>query len=136
MKVRTLLLAAAMAAAVAAEAQPAKPSDEPSALGTGYDGAWSFESTTTAGNCPTLVPVNVVVQGGRVISANSGASTPWGYVEGDGTFAAKFTDPNGHVSRATGHLAGTSGAGAWSSGSDYCGGAWRAHRGAGGKAAR
>ncbi len=136
MKVRTLLLAAAMAAAGAAEAQPAKPSDEPSALGTGYDGAWSFESTTTAGNCPTLVPVNVVVERGRVISANSGASTPWGYVESDGTFAAKFTDANGHVSRATGHLAGTSGAGAWSSGSDYCGGAWRAHRGAGGKAWR
>jgi hypothetical protein len=136
MKVRTLLLAAAMAVAGAAEAQPAKTSVEPSALGTGYDGAWSFESTTTAGNCPTLVPVNVVVQGGRVISANSGASTAWGYVESDGTFAAKFTDANGHVSRATGHLAGTSGAGAWSSGSDYCGGAWRAHRGAGGKAAR
>jgi len=136
MKVRTLLLAAAMAAASAAQAQPAKPSDEPSARGSGYDGAWSFESTTTAGNCPTLVPVNVVVQGGRVISANSGASSPWGYVESDGTFAAKFTDPNGHVSRATGHLAGTSGAGAWSSGSDYCGGAWRAHRDGGGKAAR
>jgi hypothetical protein len=134
MKVRTLLLAAAMAGA--AQAQPAKPSDEPSALGAGYDGAWNFESTTTAGDCPTLVPVNVVVEGGRVISANSGASTAWGYVESDGTFAAKFTDANGHVSRATGHLAGTSGAGAWSSGSDYCGGAWRAHRGAGGKAAR
>ena len=136
MKVRTLLLAAAMGAASAVDAQPAKPSDEPSALGSGYDGAWSFESTTTAGNCPTLVPVNVVVQGGRVISANSGASSPWGYVESDGTFAAKFTDPNGPVSRATGHLAGTSGAGAWSSGSDYCGGAWRAHRDGGGKAAR
>ena len=125
-----------MAGAGAAEAQPAKTSDGPSALGTGYDGAWSFESTTTAGNCPTLIPVNVVVQGGRVISANSGASTAWGYVESDGTFAAKFTDANGHVSRATGHLAGTSGTGAWSSGSDYCGGAWRAHRGAGAKAAR
>ena len=136
MKVRTLLLATAMAAASAAEAQPVKTGVDPSALGGGYDGAWSFESTTTAGNCPTLVPVNVVVQGGRVISANSGASSPWGYVEGDGTFAAKFTDPNGHVSRATGHLAGTSGAGAWSSGSDYCGGAWRAHRDASGKAAR
>ncbi len=135
MKVRTLLLAAAMAAG-AAQAQPAKTGVEQSALGAGYDGAWSFESTTTAGNCPTLVPVNVVVQGGRVTSANSGASSPWGYVQGDGTFAAKFTDPNGHVSRATGHLAGTSGAGAWSSGSDYCGGAWRARRGVGGKAAR
>ena len=136
MKARILLLAAAMAATGAARAQPGSAGAEPSALGTGYDGAWSFESTTTAGNCPTLVPVNVVLRGGRVISANSGASSPWGYVESDGTFAAKFTDANGHVSRATGHLAGTSGSGAWSSGSDYCGGAWRAHRDAGGKAAR
>ncbi len=136
MKVRTLLLVAAMAAASAAEAQPDKTGVEPSALGAGNDGAWSFETTTTAGNCPALVPVIVVVQGGRVISANSGASSPWGYVEGDGTFAAKFTDANGHASRASGHFAGTSGAGAWSSGSDYCGGAWRAHRGASGKAAR
>ncbi|MGA8170069.1 MAG: hypothetical protein WB816_04450, partial [Methylocystis sp.] len=64
MKVRSLLLAAAMAAG-AAQAQPARIGVESSALGTGYDGAWSFESTTTAGNCPTLVPVNVVVQGGR-----------------------------------------------------------------------
>jgi hypothetical protein len=134
MKVRTLLLSAAMAAAGAAEAQPAKTSVESSA--SGYDGAWSFESTTTSGSCPTLVPINVVLEGGRVISANSGASTPWGYAEGDGTFVARFTDAQGHVSRASGHFAGTSGTGAWSSGSDYCGGAWRAHRGAGAKAAR
>jgi hypothetical protein len=136
MKARTLLLAVALAAAGAARAQPARTGAEPSALGTGYDGAWSFESTTTSGSCPTLVPVSVVVQGGRVISANSGASSPWGYVESDGTFAAKFTDANGHVSRATGRFAGTSGAGAWSSGSDFCGGSWRAHRGAAVKAAR
>ena len=37
MKVRTLLLATAMAAASAAEAQPVKTGVDPSALGGGYD---------------------------------------------------------------------------------------------------
>jgi hypothetical protein len=135
MNARTLLLAAALAAG-AAQAQPARTGEETSVFGTSFDGVWTFESTTTAGNCPTLVPVNVVVQGGHVVSANNGAATPWGYVESDGTFDAKFTDANGHVSRANGRFTGASGTGAWSSGTDYCGGAWRAHRGAGGKAAR
>jgi hypothetical protein len=136
MKARSLLLLAAIAAAGAAQAQTNKTDGEESALTAGYDGAWTFESTTTAGNCPTLVPGDVVVQGGHVVSANNGASTPWGYVEADGTFAAKFTDANGHVSRASGRFTGTSGTGAWSSGTDYCGGAWRAHRAGGGRAAR
>ena len=103
--------------------------------GGGYDGAWTFESTTTAGNCPTLVPVDVVVQGGRVVSANSGASSPWGYVETDGTFVANSPTRTA-MSRAPPAGSRTSGTGAWSSGTDYCGGAWRAHRGEGGKAAR
>ncbi len=145
MNARLLLLAAGLTVAAGAThaqtsrrpAPPTKPADNNApALGGGYDGSWAFESTTTSGNCPTLTPINVVVQAGRVVSANNGTSTPWGYVEPDGTFVARFTDANGHVSRASGRLNGASGTGAWSSGSDFCGGAWRARRGDGGKAAR
>ena len=50
------------------------------------------------------------------------------YVEGNGAFVAGFTDANGHVSRAVGKLSGSSGKGAWSSSSDYCGGRWTASR--------
>jgi len=135
MKASSLLLLTAIATAGAAQAQTNKTGDDTTALGARYDGVWNFESTTTAGNCPTLTPSSVVVEGGRVVSANNGASTPWGYVEGDGTFVARFTDANGHISRASGRFTETSGTGAWSSGTDYCGGAWRAHRG-GGRAAR
>jgi len=92
------------------------------------DGVWTFQSTTTAGNCPGLTPRDVTIQGGHVVSANGGSSQPWGYVEGNGTFVARFTDSNGHVSRAVGKLSGSSGKGAWSSGSDYCGGRWTASR--------
>jgi hypothetical protein len=49
-------------------------------------------------------------------------------VEGNGAFVAGFTDANGHVSRAVGKLSGSSGKGAWSSSSDYCGGRWTASR--------
>jgi hypothetical protein len=92
------------------------------------DGVWTFQSTTTAGNCPQLTPRDVTIQGGHVVSANGGTSQPWGYVEGNGTFVARFTDANGHVSRAVGKLSGSSGKGAWSSSSDYCGGRWTASR--------
>ena len=93
-----------------------------------YDGAWIFEATTASGDCPSLAPSSVTIQGGRVVSANNGAMTPWGYVEGDGTFVARFTDQNGRISRASGTLRGASGSGAWSSSTNLCGGAWRASR--------
>lgn len=145
MKAKLLLLAAGLTAAASAThaqtgktlAPTAMAADNNSpALGGGYDGSWTFEATTTSGNCPTVTPISVVVQAGHVVSANNGASTPWGYVEPDGTFVARFTDVNGHVARASGRLNAASGTGAWSSSTDFCGGAWRARRGDAGKAAR
>jgi hypothetical protein len=127
-----VLLAASIAALVLGAANPVLARSS-SQWGDGTtagrtDGVWTFNSSTTAGNCPQLEPRDVTIQGGRVVSANGGASQPWGYVESNGTFVARFTDANGHVSRAVGKLAGSSGKGAWSSGSDYCGGRWSASR--------
>ncbi len=128
------MLAASIAALVLCVASPSLARRSSQGGGDGSsggrnDGVWTFQSTTTAGNCPALAPRDVTIQGGHVVSANGGASQPWGYVEGNGTFVARFTDPNGHVSRAVGKLSGSSGKGAWSSGSDYCGGRWTASRG-------
>ncbi|ARN81297.1 hypothetical protein [Methylocystis bryophila] len=135
MTTRSVVLAASIAALVLSLASPAaarrssqQGGGDDGASGGRNDGVWTFNSTTTAGNCPALEPRDVTIQGGRVVSANGGASQPWGYVEGNGTFVARFTDANGHVSRANGRLAGSSGKGAWSSGSDYCGGRWTASR--------
>ncbi|MFY9658803.1 MAG: hypothetical protein WAK01_19845 [Methylocystis sp.] len=128
-----VLLAASIAALVLA-ANPAlarrssQGGDGDGSTSGRNDGVWTFNSSTTAGNCPQLEPRDVTIQGGHVVSANGGTSQPWGYVEGNGTFVARFTDANGHVSRAVGKLAGSSGKGAWSSGSDYCGGRWTASR--------
>jgi len=131
---RSVVLAASIAAVVLCVASPSlarrssQGGGEDVSSGGRNDGVWTFQSTTTAGNCPALAPRDVTIQGGHVVSANGGASQPWGYVEGNGTFVARFTDQNGHVSRAVGKLSGSSGKGAWSSGSDYCGGRWTASR--------
>ena len=119
---RSLFLGAACALAVSAA-----PAQESGLGGGRYDGVWAFASTTTSGSCPSIAPADVTIQGGRVVSANGGGSEPWGYVENDGTFVARFTTGD-HVSRANGVLRGDSGTGAWSSSTDFCGGAWRAQR--------
>jgi hypothetical protein len=125
------MVAAGLAAATPAWLEPrlaaAEEQAQPSIGAKGADGLWRFESTTTSGSCPSLEPRDVTIQGGHIVAANGGASQPWGYVESDGTFVARFTDASGsHVSRAVGSLKGGAGKGAWSSASDYCGGNWRA----------
>ncbi len=96
----------------------------------GYDGAWTFETTTTVGNCPALVPNFVTIHDNRVASTDGVSnSNPWGYVESDGTLVARFSNQGGHLARANGRLRGTDGNGAWSSSTDMCGGTWRARRG-------
>jgi len=97
--------------------------------GSRYDGVWSFSSTTTSGSCPSLAPADVTIEDGHVVAANGGGAEPWGYVESDGVFVARFTRGD-HVSRANGSLKGDAGSGAWSSSSDLCGGVWRAQRNA------
>jgi hypothetical protein len=95
----------------------------------GADGVWTFEASTSSGSCPGIEPRDVTIESGHVVAANGGASQPWGYVEGDGTFVARFTDAGGaHISRVVGSLHGDSGKGAWSSSTDLCGGNWRASR--------
>ncbi len=133
MKVKSLsvLFCVLMASPVAAQDEGARAGAQGLSIGAAFDGVWTFASTTTSGSCPGLVPASVTIQAGHVIEANGGALSPWGYVESDGTFVARFTDANGHVSRASGTLRGAAGTGAWSSGTDFCGGAWRAQRGSG-----
>ena len=100
----------------------------PAVGASGYDGAWTFETTTTVGNCPALVPNYVTIRDNRVASTDGASNNPWGYVESDGTIVARFSDQGGHLARANGHLRGTDGNGAWSSSTDMCGGTWHARR--------
>jgi len=75
----------------------------------------SLERILIAKVCQLLRKFALAAQSGHY--ADCGTSQPWGYVEGNGAFVARFTDANGHVSRAVGKLNGSSGKGAWSPGS-------------------
>jgi hypothetical protein len=112
-------------------AQRAEPTGDD---GGRFDGAWTFEATTTVGSCPALLPNVVDIKGDlladtvAVRPAANARATQWGYVESDGTIVARFT-AQGHVARAHGQLRGNAGSGAWSSSTDMCGGVWKARRG-------
>jgi hypothetical protein len=98
------------------------------AQGPSFDGSWIFEVATTVGSCPEKVVNTVSISENRVAAVDESGVSPWGYVDGDGTFVARFTGKNGRVARMHGQLRGYAGSGAWSSSTDMCGGAWRAHR--------
>ncbi|PWB84306.1 MAG: hypothetical protein C3F11_02085 [Methylocystaceae bacterium] len=98
-----------------------------------FDGAWTIEVATTVGSCPALMPDSIDIEGDRVaetpiVIASNARTLPWGYVESDGTFVARFTT-QGRIARAHGQLRGNAGSGAWSSSTDMCGGTWKARRG-------
>lgn len=112
-------------------AAPREAAHEPEA--GRFDGAWTIEATTTVGSCPALVPDAIDIKDDRVAGTgvdpvSNVRTTPWGYVESDGTFVARFTT-QGRVARAHGQLRGKAGSGAWSSSTDMCGGVWKARRG-------
>jgi len=120
-----------------AGAQAAQRETEGGAVEAGrYDGSWIFEARTTVGSCPGLLPDQIEIHGDLLVGTQAGAATlaagrmaHWGYVESDGAIMTRFTTQGGHVARAHGNLRGNAGQGAWSSSTDKCGGAWRAHRG-------
>jgi hypothetical protein len=132
--VAVILISTLAAGAAQAERRHTRVERAPSsaAAPSGYDGNWTIEATTTVGACAPILPSAVTIQGNRIVQASGGA--PWGYIEGDGVIVARFSD-GGRLARAHGSLRGGSGAGAWSSSTDYCGGTWRAAR-SGASAAR
>jgi len=129
------LIAVALAGPALAQANKTRVERSPVASAAGYDGGWTFEATTTVGNCPAMVPNSVTIRDHRVAGAG-GSSAPWGYAESDGTIVARFTDQSGRVARANGRLRTADGSGAWSSSTDMCGGTWRAYRGGGDRSAQ
>lgn len=92
------------------------------------NGGWIVEATTSVGQCPGLIPTGLDIADGKLAGAAGFSGESWGYIDGDGQIVARFTS-GGHIARLHGNLRGGHGAGAWSSSTDMCGGAWRATRG-------
>ena len=101
------------------------------ALPTTFDGDWKVDVRTTVGDCQPEVAGVIKVEGGRVVAVSDGAIAAsieaWGYVEANGDLSARFTQGQAML-RASGRLKGRTGAGAWSSNTNYCGGKWTAQR--------
>lgn len=130
-----ILLSSSIISIGAAQAAQREAADAAVEAGR-YDGSWVFESRTTVGSCPGLLPDQIEIRGDLLVGAQSGAAAlaagrmaHWGYVESDGAIMTRFTTQGGHIARAHGNLRGNAGQGAWSSSTDKCGGFWRAHRG-------
>lgn len=104
-----------------AEAESAAP-----VQGSGPDGSWSVDATTSVGACPSLIPSKLQIADGKIASAEGAQVDSWGYVDESGNIVARFTGAGEHVARFHGVLKSGKGSGAWSSSTDMCGGTWRA----------
>lgn len=92
-----------------------------------FDGDWQVEARTTVGQCAPDVSGTVRIEGGRVVASSADGVQVWGYLEDNGDISTRFTAGQ-KMARANGKLKGASGAGAWSSNTDYCGGTWKAQK--------
>ena len=114
---RRLVLAGALALAAS----------QANALPASFDGEWAVDVRTTVGDCQPEIAGTVTVQGGHVVAVSGAAIEAWGYIENNGDLSARFTQGQAML-RAQGKLKGKTGAGAWSSNTNYCGGKWTARR--------
>lgn len=89
------------------------------------NGVWNIESTTSVGNCASLIPNALTIADNKLTEGPAANVTVWGYVDERGSIVARFTGEGEHVARFHGVLKGGKGSGAWSSSTDMCGGSWR-----------
>lgn len=113
-------LTAAAALGAAAIATPAK-------AGPAYDGSWSVLIVTEKGDCDRAYRYPVQITNGAVGYAGQASFNVSGRVGANG--AITVTVSRGDKSaRGSGQLAGSTGGGAWKTGSGECSGRWTAER--------
>ena len=93
-----------------------------------FDGHWSVVLQTTVGKCEPEIKGAFIVKSIDIGAAADSAIVADGAVEKSGNMWVRFSAGEDQY-RAQGSLRGASGEGAWSSGTRYCGGRWKAVRG-------
>jgi hypothetical protein len=92
-----------------------------------FDGRYTVVLTTEVGKCEPAIPGAFAVKADD-ISADAGSTLKAdGAVEPNGNMWVRFSAGEDQY-RAQGRLTAAGGSGAWSSGTRYCGGKWRATR--------
>ncbi len=98
-----------------------------SALAKKFDGRWTFVLTTEVGKCEPAISGAFVVKADDIAPDADSPLKADGAVEPSGAMWVRFSAGDDQY-RAQGRLSASGGSGAWSSGSRYCGGKWRATR--------
>jgi hypothetical protein len=115
-----------VAIAVAAILLLALPVSRVEAAGK-FDGTWSVQVLTEKGDCDRAYRYSIVVENGRPRYGGSEAFEVAGSVSPSG--AVRVSIKRGQSSaNVVGQLAGKSGAGSWSTGSNSCSGSWTADK--------
>ncbi|MDH7796491.1 MULTISPECIES: hypothetical protein [unclassified Beijerinckia] len=99
-----------------------------SAMAAPFDGSWSFDVSTEVGDCEPVRQYPVTIADSRMASGAGSPAATVGTIEANGSVWGRFSSA-GDVVRIQGRLSKGTGSGTWSSGSRYCGGQWRAHKG-------
>jgi hypothetical protein len=92
-----------------------------------HDGRWSVSVVTTVGKCEPSARAVVTIKDNRVVAIDADGVEAWGYIDNANTFVGHFSKGQ-RVARANGTVKGGAASGAWSSNTDYCGGAWTARK--------
>lgn len=92
-----------------------------------FDGRWTVILTTEVGQCEPAITTAFNVNRDEILADESVALKADGAVEASGNMWVRFSAGQDQY-RAQGRLTAAGGSGAWSSGSRYCGGKWRASR--------
>lgn len=93
-----------------------------------FDGRWTVVLTTEVGQCEPSIATAFNVNRDDILPDEGVELKADGAVEASGNMWVRFSAGQDQY-RAQGRLTASGGSGAWSSGSRYCGGKWRATRG-------
>jgi hypothetical protein len=92
-----------------------------------FDGRYTVVLTTEVGKCEPAIPGAFAVKADDITADASSPLKADGAVEPNGNMWVRFSAGEDQY-RAQGRLTAGGGSGAWSSGTRYCGGKWRATR--------
>ena len=93
----------------------------------GFNGRWNVVLSTDVGKCEPAIAGAFFVKADDILAAKESTLIADGAVEANGNMWVRFSAGQDQY-RAQGRLTAAGGGGAWSSGSRYCGGKWRATR--------
>ena len=92
-----------------------------------HDGVWRVEGTTDVGDCAKTFSGEIVLRDNEIVSVNAPDVHAVGAIDATNAIWSRLTR-GAQVARGVGKASGATASGAWSSGTAFCGGKWKARR--------